>query len=293
MSKITTLNLLDMIKRRSFMPASSITFTDLELLAIADEEIQTVLTPMLMSVKEDYFVDWTDFSVTENIQTIDIPHRSIGLKVKEIHFISSSGQIKNLPRRDVNHYLSTTATGEPEAFSIEANQIKLWPIPATTTGTIRVYLFLRPNSLIETSSSLYISSFDSGNGTIDVPAIPSGWTSSLLYDVISKDGGHPCREFDMVCSLVSGDTFTFSTALPSYISIGDELCISETTGLVQLPPEFVPILAQSVSVQILEATSQPGASVQRDRLKMMLDQAQKTITGRVEGELKTIRNRWI
>lgn len=275
------------------MPASSITFTDTELLAIADEEIQTVLTPMLMSVKEDYFVDWTDFAVTANSQTIDIPHRSIGLKVKEIHFISASGQIKNLPRRDVNHYLSTTATGEPEAFSIEANQIKLWPIPDTTSGTIRVYLFLRPNSLVETSSSLYISGFDLDAKTIDVPSIPSGWTSSLLYDVISKDSGHPCRDFDMICTLVSGDTFTFQNDLPDFITIADELCIAETSGLVQLPPEFVPILAQSVSVQILEATSQPGAGVQRDRLKMMLDQAQKTITGRVEGELKTIRNRWI
>lgn len=293
MSKITTLNLLDMIKRRSFMPASSITFTDTELLAIADEEIQTVLTPMLMSVKEDYFVDWTDFAVTANSQTIDIPHRSIGLKVKEIHFISASGQIKNLPRRDVNHYLSTTATGEPESFSIEANQIKLWPIPATTSGTIRVYLFLRPNSLVEAASSIIITAFDSGAGTIELTSTPSGWTSSLLYDVISKEGGHPCREFNMVCTLVSGTTFTFSTSLPNNIAVGDEICVSETTGLVQLPPEFVPILAQSVSVQMLEATSQPGAGVQRDRLKMMLDQAQKTITGRVEGELKSIRNRWI
>lgn len=275
------------------MPTSSITFTDTELLAMADEEIKTVITPMIMALKEDYFVDYTDITVAANTQRYDIPHRSIGLKIREVHYIESNGTVKNLPRRDVNQYLSTTATGVPEAFSLEANQIVLWPIPASPIGSIRVYLYLRPNSLVETSSSLYIDDFNASTGIIFVPSIPSGWTSSLLYDVISKDGGHPCREFDMICTLVSGDEFTFSTPLPDYIAVGDELCISETTGLVQLPPEFVPILAQSVSVQILEATSQPGASVQRDRLKMMIDNAQKMLTSRVQGELRTIRNRWL
>jgi hypothetical protein len=282
-----------MVKRRSFMPESSITFTDAEILLIADEEIKTVIAPLILSVNEEYMVDYYDQYLEVGRQKYPIHHRSVGLTLRELHLVDSSNNVKNLTRNEITKEQNTTQQGIVNSFSIRANEILLWPLPNNASDRLRQYFFLRPSNLVEQSLSAAITAFDLNANTIDVAAIDATFTDEVNYDIVSKSGGHACKDFSQPVTSLVGTTFTFTNPLPTDIAIGDHLCIEETSGLVQIPPEFVPILAQAVSVQLLEATSQPGANVQAEKLKRMIDTAQKLITSRVSGEPRTIINSWI
>ena len=48
------------------MPISQITFSDDDLLAFADEEMQIGIVPLLMSVREDYLVTFKEDNITSN-----------------------------------------------------------------------------------------------------------------------------------------------------------------------------------------------------------------------------------
>ena len=52
----TTEDLLDKIKRRSFIPVSQSTFTDAEILKIATEEMVGIIVPTILNAREEYYV---------------------------------------------------------------------------------------------------------------------------------------------------------------------------------------------------------------------------------------------
>ena len=288
MGVYTTTNLLDSIYRRAFLPSNQTTFTNTELLSIADEETKTLLLPLIMSVREEFFVTYDDFSITANQSAYSIPHRSIGMKVREVQIVDGSNNVTDLPRMQPENIKSYNS-GNPEAFYLKNNQVCLYPSPAATSGTLRVYYFIRPGEFIATSSAAVVSSIN-GN-IVTVSTIPSTWVTGNTFDLISKDSGHPYRDYDLTSTLVSGNDITLPST-PSDLAVGDYITLQGYSPLVQLPPEFQSILAQAVAVQCLESMSQPGADKAAQKLKLMLDTAQKLLTDRVEGEPSVIQHHW-
>lgn len=293
MALITSTNLIDMIIRRSFMPVSSITFTNAEILLMADEETKSIITPLILSVNEEYMVDYYDYTLEVGRQKYPIHHRAVGLTLREVHLLDSSNNVKNLTRKEITEPQNTMQRGPVTRFSVQANEVLLWPVPDNASFSLREYFFLRPSSLVDSSLSPAITAFNLTTNTVEVAALDATFTDAVNYDIVSKSGGHQCKDFSQPVSGIVGTTLTFTNPLPTDIAIGDHLCIEETSGLVQILPEFVPILAQAVAVKMLESTSQPGATMQRETLKKMLDDAQKLITSRVSGEPRTIINSWI
>lgn len=285
----TTSDLLDSIKRRSFAPAGQTTLTDEELLAMADEETQTTILPDILSVREEYFVAYTDYAITANQAAYDIPARSIGLQVRDVHVIDGTAVFPDFPRLEPERIASAQA-GAPEAFFIKNNSVCLYPTPSTTSKTLRLYFPLRPSKLIAPSEAAVVSAI---NGTVvSVSSIPAAWVTGDTFDLIKQDGGQECLAFDLESSLVSGSDITFPS-VPDGLRVGDYVALADQSPLIQLPPDYRLVLAQAVAAAVLESMSQPGADRARKALDKMRERVLKLIGPRTPGEARVVApNTW-
>lgn len=294
----TTDDLQNAILRRSFAPAGQLTFTAPELLAMADEVVNTYLLADILAVREEFFVNYVDLAVTAGQQAYDIPARAVAMKVREIHLIGGATlqagvpvggtAITNLPRREPEQ-LTTIGTGSIDSFFLRDDQICLYPTPATSTGVLRVYFFLRPGIHVATSAAGVVASFNTGLAQVTLAAIPSSWATGNAFDLSRKDGGQ--RPYlgasDLTSSLVSGSTITLPS-LPAGLRVGDYVSLAGQTAVVALPPEYRDILAQGVAADALAAMNQPGADKARQTFDAMRKNGQRLITPRVEGEDRRI-----
>lgn len=284
----TTAKLLASINRRAFAPTGQITFSTDELLEVADEETRSTIMPNILSVREEFFVYHTDYTIVANQAAYDIPARAVGMIAREVHYINSSGNIADLTRMEPENIATTIASGGvPEAFYLKNNQIHLYRTPSTSTGTLRVYFFLRPGNLIESSSGATITAIDTDTNVVTVGSIISSWATGDIFDLIRNDGAHEYRDFDLTSTTVSGNDITFGS-LPSTLQVGDFVAAQGKSQVVQLPPDYQPCLAQAVAAFILDNMNLPGSEKAYARLNRMLDSAQKLITPRVHGAHRLI-----
>lgn len=288
MAAYTTSTLLTAIGRRAFIPVGQTTFENTDLLAIASENIRSEIVPIMMKIREEYFVYHTDYDVTANQQSYDIPARAVGMVVREIHYINSSGTITKLTRDEPEQLISTTKTASvPASFFLKNNQIWLTTIPDSTVGTLRVYFMLMPNELVEVTSAAVISNINTGTNVVTVTSIPATWVTGNIFDFIRQDGAHECVAFDKTSTLVSGSDITFAS-LPSTLRVGDYVALQGYSPLVQLPSEFRDLVAQSVACYILEKMRLPGAQAERQLYEKALTSIRDMLVPRTQGSPRSV-----
>lgn len=286
----TTAKLLAGIARRSFAPTGQVTYSTTELLEMADEELKTLILPSIMKVREEFFVFRKDYAITASKSDYSIPARSIGMVIREVQIVNSAGSATDLRRIEPEQVLSYSE-GSPNSFYLKNNQICLYPTPASTTDTLRVSFFLRPGELITVADSGVISAINTGTNTVTVTTIPSTFVTGDTFDFVKKDGAHEYIDIEYVSTLVSGTDIQFS-ALPSTLAVGDYICLTGYSPLVQLPPDYQPILAQAVAVQVLESMNQTGSEKAAQKLMALLKTAEELITPRVQGEDRVVLHNW-
>lgn len=255
---------------------------------MADEEIKSNILPNIMGVREEFFVFTDEQSITVNQAAYNIPKRAIGMIVREVQIIDAAGTATDLPRIEPEAATSSTV-GSPNAFYLKGNQVILYPTPSASTGTLRQLYFLRPGNLVELTSAGVISSINTGTNAVTVTTIPSTWATGNVFDFIKQDGAHEYISIENTSSNVSGNVITFS-ALPSTLRVGDYVALAGESPLVQLPPDYQPVLAQCVAAAVLGNMNQPGADKAAKEADKMLTVAQKAITPRVVGEDRVILN---
>jgi len=291
-SSYTTTDLLNSIKRKSFLPAGQSTFTDEELLAIADEQVMNTILPVLVNVREEFLVYHTDYDIVGGKNAYDIPPRAVGMSIREVAIVDGETITTDIRRIEPEQVVSGSQ-GAPNSFFLKNNQVVLYPTPSTSAKTLRLYYFLRPSRHVESSDAAQVTSIDTGTNTITINATPSGWASGNSFDLIRQDGGQEPITTDHVSVSVAGNDLTFSS-LPSTLRVGDYVALAGETPLVQLPAELRSVLAQAVAAEVLEAQNQPGADKAQKTLAKMIDSVQTLLTPRVQGEPRVIINRtWL
>lgn len=285
----TTANLISEIERRSFAPANQSTFSTQDILDMATEEMESFLFPELISIREEYFVYFKDYTIQANKDAYAIPARSFGNTIREVKIIRGNN-IDNLPRVPLED-VDTTTTGEPAGFYLQNGNVVLYPKPSTTANTLRLHFYLSPSNLIETSSAGVITAIDTNTNVVTLSNVPSTWTTGDEFDLISKVGMQECKDFDLESSLISGDQITFGS-LPSTLSVGDYVALAGESPLIQCPGNLRRSLAQSTAAAILENMLQPGGAEARTKATAMLEKAIETLGPRVRGENEYIQQSW-
>ena len=292
MAAYTTTLLLNSVQRQSFSPANQSTFGTSDILELGDEVIKTTILPAILNVREEYYVFYKDHTIVAGQSAYVIPSRAIGLSVREIQLIDSNGNVNNLPRTSLDrlHFFSPSGSG-PDVFYLRGDNIVLLPTPTAAMGTLRVWYSLRPGKLVEVTEAAVVSAIDTTTNIITVTTIPSTWATGNSFDLISASGSHRHLSIDLTSTLVSGTAITLPS-LPSDLAVGDYVALSGESPLVQMPPDFQPILATLIAAEMLLAMNQPsGEKVYAKGLKN-LEVAQDLLTPRVVGEEELIVPDW-
>lgn len=287
----TTTDFLTSVERQSFSPANQATFSTADILSLGDEVLQSTVLPALLGVMEDYLVTYTDVTIVSGTAAYTLPARSIGMGAREVQIISDNGGVTNVPRTSLDRLDSFSGSqGNPQAFYLRGDDIVLVPTPSSS-GTMRVYYFLRPGALVQTSAAGVISSIDTGTNTVVVSTIPSTWVTGNIFDLISAKGGQRHLAIELTSTLVSGTSITLPS-LPSGLAVGDYVTLQGESALIQLPSDLRPALATLVAAEMIIGMSQP----QGDRLYAkgikQLETAVKLLSPRVVGEDELILPDW-
>lgn len=272
------------------MPQYQARFTDDDILAIANEEQEATITPIILSVREEYFVVRESVPVVVGQTKMDIPHRAVGRTLRELNIQLTSGAgFFRLPRiaiEDAFSYIDNQTLGNPVAFYLMADAFYLVP-RSNVTATVAIWYFLRPNRIVPTSATGTITSVGLTGVTLDL--VPSTITVGSLVDIVNNLPGFQTVYKDLVVSAISGKDVTLTGFDPTGVVVNQILSPAQTTSVIQLPIESQQMLVWAVCVRMLEALAIPDQlAIARQEFSAKVKTGTELLTPRVEGALPKI-----
>lgn len=280
----TTDTLLTSIKTRVMFPTKQNTFTDALILQLANEELQTVILPMIMSLQWEFFVSYFDYALTSE-REYAIPANAIGSKLRDVVILSASGNENSIPliSQDLKGESSPWPYGS-EGFLIRENKVVLSP-NITQGVTLRLYYFRRPNRMVKTSEAGQIISFSPITNSAILGNVPVDWTTSSTLCVVSNTPDFSLTVESSATSDVSSPTIVLPAATIAKLVINDWVALEGETPIPQIPVEAHPVLAQAVAVKCMEAFGDSNqVAVSQEKFTQIMTNYQSMVAPRVEGE---------
>lgn len=287
------------------MPTSQVTFTSTDFYALGDDSIRAKIVPLVLKAMAEFYVFPYNYPINQNQGSYPIPSRAINMILRSLEIVSSSDpdskmNLEQLSREDLFAALSgnNRTLIKKNGFYMEGNNVVLYPTPAQANlDTLRMNIFIRPNQLVDVSACGLISAIDLNAGTITCVSVPSTWTTGNIFDLVKANPGFDCTAIDQAITNISGGVITFSSALPSTVSVGDYVCLAGQSCVVQVPVELQPLLTQYVVVRVLSAQGDSKLKDAIAELEALEKNASLLLTPRVQGSVKRVIksrgiNRW-
>lgn len=283
------------------------TLSAADLLALADEEIQSTIGPLIQATREDYYVAYQDVSLVANQREYRIPFRANGGKLRDVTYFSTSTinygiTLERLSLGEADEYAPTGWAGMTPTYCIQGDNIVIVPTPTAALGFLRIRYYRRPSRLVPLSE-VAVSTSDNaitGGRRFICSNVPSSWgVLRYAYDFtrtapnfdtpivdkqgeIHASGTNGSLDFTMTdaefASVVEYTSYATDVYYWPIISLPGE------TAIPHIPAEAHPALAQAVAVKALEALGdRDGMAAAQTKLGMMLDQLQVTLSPRVDG----------
>lgn len=250
----TTDTLLESIKRGITLPEASADLDDAAILAIADEEIASLIVPEIIKLRSEFLVGRSRADLVSGVSAYEIPYRAVGRRLREICLVDSSGSRRNLRAISPEESYSFSSTGEPVGFYLESDSVILLPTPGSTGAQLEMSYFVRPSKLVRSDAVAKIASIDRIAGVVTVQALPSTMIGVQSFDFIKGKDVHKIRAMDVATSGFTGMQITVAVALiPQTLIVGDVIAIAGESHVVPLPDECLPLIAQATQNRLLEA----------------------------------------
>lgn len=283
----TTAELITQVKRRGQIPTSQKTWDNEAILDTATEEYHGLVLPLMLKTREEYFVLYEDQTLVSGTTGYSIPDRAMGQVVREVERRTADGGIESLPyiSPDQKERFAGAGGYYSLGYYLEWNKVEL--VGNDLTGTLRVYYYVRPGSLVQTDACGKITAIDTGTNTVTLDVSTNPFAASDVVDFVRGDGAHEYRSIDYTVSSVSNADVVFSS-LPSDLAVDDWLVPSEQSCIPQLPRDLQPLLVQATLVTILDAMGDQRVEFHRRKLEEMKMNATNMITPRNHGEAKKI-----
>lgn len=275
------------VQRLAHIPLSNVTFLSTDLCAFGNDELRTAILRQILSVRESYYLTQANLTLNSS-GSYPIPYRAIGGKIHDAQMIvgNSVYQLARIEPKDLNNTVNPPTNAY--AFYFQANNIVT--IPILTTGVLSVWYYLRPSNLVVSSTCCQVTAITAT--TVTVSSIPSTYVTNTVIDFTQDQPPFGLLSYDQtIVSVNSGtSTFTFgASVIPATLAIGDWICLAGTTCVPQIPLEFHPLLAQRVSVKVLESQGYiPKMEVAQKKLMEMEKDLFDILNPRSEGNAKKI-----
>ncbi len=280
------------LKRRGIIPASQVLFDNDDLLAFADNIIETFLVPELISVREDYFVHFTDYSITINEASYLIPERAVGRSVRDLKLLFDNGGQRDLQRfaLEDEHFFQQSST--PQGYYMDSDHIVLVPTPGNSGQSLRVFYERFPSRLTESSNAGVVTS--ATTSSITLSSVPSAITAGAVVDVVRGKAGHSTTHIDLTIQSINTNTleFTAGDVDNTVITAGDYVSLAQTSPVIQLPNECYSYLETMTAARFLHSNGDFEASGKlEDDAKAEMKNMLKILSPRNRGEATKIINR--
>ncbi len=291
----TTTDLIDAVARRTAIPISQATFSDQDIVDYLNDELISTITPMLVDIREEFFVTYQDVIVTSDIKStvIPIPTNTIGEKLRDIVIVENtqSGEeftaLPQLSLEQISQGSSSNSQSGHRGFRLEQNTIRLHPQSGWNGETIRVYYYKRPGELILTSNAGLIDQVDPILSTVSVNVIPTTFVGGILIDIVENRQPYQTLFQNQQIISVVGNTITLPDV--TGVRIGDYLCPPATSVVAQVPLEAQRLLIQATKIQLLETLDDEGnIKVAKAKYKELIENFFKAVTNRVDGVPKKV-----
>ena len=242
----TSTGLIAQLKRRALVPTSQNLFTNSDIIAMLNEELQNRIVPYVLAVREDYFLTYKEYVQDGSITEIDIPYDAIGNKINQINLYTSTtddsffASVPRLTVSQINDYFG--------GYYIEGNKIKIFPQPISS-GNLRIYYYRRPSEIVETNRTPIISTVNTNTSIICNINIPTNITTGMEIDIVKNS-----QPWDTVKKTTAGTVSSATVLLSdtSDIEVGYYLCNRDESPFAQIPQDTVPLLIQAVYLRMME-----------------------------------------
>lgn len=258
------------VRRQLMLPNSATTGTqDADLLAIADQEMQARLLPVVTSPGQEYNGQMLDVALIPGQRQYRFPPRSAASKLRDIRFVLGTTVIP-LPKIEIEQVQGflTNTQGNPQGFFIQAGSINLCPIPGYQ-GTLRCFYYANHKTFVS-----WAGTSDTTAGVIAAPTYSQTvapndtitFTTSTFapvvgrkYDIISANQPFEALVLDAVCTS-AGATYTLQApavggigpcvSMSPNIQAGDLVVPAGNVPVIQLPDEAYQMLVTRVCINI-------------------------------------------
>lgn len=283
--------LIENIKRRCTVPTSQLTFTDRDFTLLANDELQGEVSPLIMSTREEYFVDHYDIPAPAN-KRIPFPTATIGNKIRSVCYLQQTSPeiLINLPRIDLDVVAGVGFTNfnTLAGFYIEGNDLVLYPPTSVPVNTmIRIYFYRRTLVLAAPNEYGRILSIDPDTNTIVMDYLPTSWTAGTQLNAINQ--GSPFNVTTEDLSVVSASAPSLIVSSVEGLAVGDYVCELGFSAIPQVPIEAHPYLAQLTAAKCLESLGdQQGMAIAIQRAEQLKQNLLVMISQRVDGSVKKV-----
>jgi hypothetical protein len=242
----TSTGLIAQIKRRALIPTSQNLFTDSDLIAMLNEELQNRIIPYILAVREDYFLTYDEYTQNGSTTEINIPTNAIGNKINQVNLYTantSDSFFQSIPRitvSQVNDYYG--------GYYIQGSKIKIFPQPISS-GILRIYYYRRPSEIVLTSRTAIISTVNTNTSIVCSTNLPANITTGSLIDIVSNK-----QPWDTVTGRTAGTVSSATLNLTDTSDIDTSYYVT-TRGespFAQIPQDTIPLLIQAVVVRMME-----------------------------------------
>lgn len=287
--------LIENIKRRCAVPTSQLTYTDQDFCDLANDEMQGSVVPLIMSSREEYFLEFEDVTVDQSTGIIEIPEAAVGVKLRSVSYISQLNPLilVNLPRIDLDvvagigpniGYVNWTG------FYVQGNRLYLYPT-MTVPGNNQIRLYYYRRTLVLTAPNAYgqIQSIDTNTNTIVLDFVPNDWVVGSRLNTMQ---GTP--NFQTTCELATITAISTPSVILDTVegmAVGDYICFEGYSAVPQVPLEAHAYLAQLTAVKCLEGVGdREGMKVAQEKANLLKESLLVMVSGRVDGSIKKVIN---
>jgi hypothetical protein len=242
----TSTGLIAQIKRRALIPTSQNLFTDSDLIAMLNEELQNRVIPYILAVREDYFLTYNEYTQNGSTTEIDIPKNAIGNKINQVNIYTASSDdsfFASVPRltvSQINDYYG--------GYYIQGSKIKIFP-QAITSGQLRIYYYRRPSEIVATSRTAIISTVNTNTSIVCSTNLPANITTGSNIDIVSNE-----QPWDTITERTAGTVLNATLDLTDTTDIETEFYVASRgeSPFAQIPQDTIPLLIQAVVVRMME-----------------------------------------
>ena len=288
--RYNTQTFIDRVAVKAAIPVGQLTFTDAELLDLANQELQSTILPEILRTREDYYLTQERLTVKAGQEKIPMPLRAIAGKINDVQIVEQNDR-QSIPRITTSE-IADTSRGTPFAFYFRGAYLGLNPIPSTDTEIIISY-YSRPSSLILPKEAYKLISItpDSSDETYyEADKEVTNLDSGDKIDIASGVGLHHTLYQDIEIDYIDHARI-YLVDPPADIQVGSYIVPAEQSLFIQCPQELYPWLEELVVVKIHESNGDFQAmKLAQEKANLIREQILSLLSPRAETESQIITN---